>query len=485
MTVYLVRHAKAVRRGAWRGASRMRPLAPGGHRQAWRLLDLLRDAPVTRAFTSPELHCRQTLEPLAGRRGLALESDEALGAGAGVEATWKLLASLRGQDALLCTHGERIVELLQRLCRGGLSLPDRMPCAKGSVWVLEGAPTAPESAGYLPPPSRLRAGETWDGLEESVPPLQGDKQRVAVLDLGSTSFHLMVADTTSGGEIRRVLRERVMLRLGAAVAGRGRIPKAARDQAVEAARALRRRADESRVSSLLPVATAALRDAENGAALAARIGEALGTPVRMLSGVEEARLIFAAFRRRVALGRAPALGLDLGGGSLELALGDDAGIHYEATLPLGVARLHRELVLGDPMSRAEQRALRQRVRAHVAEHADALLRGPGGTAVATGGTVSALARRIVTRRTSWSTRAFGQLFVPAAELAEVTRELVRTSHDQRLALPGVQRQRADLLPTGGVVLETLTRELGLDGFVVSDWGLREGVILEALGLARS
>ena len=106
----------------------------------------------------------------------------------------------------------------------------------------------------------------------------------------------------------------------------------------------------------------------------------------------------------------------------------------------------------------------------------------GGVCVATGGTVGALARLVATYRSSWPTRSVSQLFVTADELHELTAELVASSHEQRLRMPGIQKPRADLLPAGAVILESAVAELGLDGFIVSDWGLREGVILESLGL---
>ena len=136
------------------------------------------------------------------------------------------------------------------------------------------------------------------------------KLRVAVLDLGSTSFHLLVTDASPTGKIERVARRRSMLRLGATIAEEGAIPKPIASRAVEAARALRRVAEEHGVDRLLPVATAALRDASNGAPLTDSIAKALGTPVRLLSGLEEARLIFAAFRPRIPLRDSVALGMD-------------------------------------------------------------------------------------------------------------------------------------------------------------------------------
>ncbi len=488
MTLHLVRRAAALRRAEWPGSDRTRPLSRGGHRQARRLADLLDGVPVTRLISSPSLRCRQTLEPLAARRGLPLETDARLAEGCGVPAGLELLESLGEEAAVLCSHEDLIPGLIQRLCAERESLRGDLPCEKGSVWVLDGSGAALESASYLPPPAKRRqrdaprtveVAEVVDGPE---PQLEPEKLRVAVLDLGSTSFHLLVADATPAGEIRRVLRERGMLRLGAMIASEGEIPERVCVRAVEEARRLRRHADDADASQLLVVATAALRDGANGEALARRIGEALGTEVRVLTGEQEAGLIFAAFRRRVALPPGTHLGLDLGGGSLELAVGDDDDVHWEASLPLGVARLHGEFVRCDPMTSKQRRAIRSRVRKLVAPHAAGIERRGPGVCVATGGTVGALARLIATRRTRWPTRSVGQLFVPADELHDLTAELVASTHDQRLRMPGIQKPRADLLPAGAVILESTAAELGLDGFTVSDWGLREGVILESLGL---
>lgn len=483
MTVYLVRHAVAVRRGAWRGHERLRPLSSGGHRQAHRLVDFLGRAPLARIVSSPHLRCRQTIEPLAARRGLTLETDARLAEGGAVGEALGLMAGLGAEDTVLCSHGDLVPALIERLCARGLRLDGELLCAKGSVWVLEGAPPDLESASYVSPPAKRRQRDPdRDELEDPAEPgleLEG-KQRLAVIDLGSTSFHLLVADAHPAGEIRRVLREREMLRLGASIASGGRIRSKMRRRAVETARELRRHADRAGATRLLAVATAALRDAENGRELAARIGDVLEAPVRVLSGREEARLIFSASRERLALPRGLHLGLDLGGGSLELAVGDDLDVHWEETLRLGVARLHRELVRRDPMGGGGARAVRERVRELLGPCVSEVAARAPASCVATGGTVGALARLVATRRTTWPARRVGQLFVLRSELEGLAAELLASSHDERLAMPGMQKQRADLLPTGALILDTALGALGLDGFTVSDWGLREGVILEAV-----
>jgi phosphohistidine phosphatase SixA len=481
MRVYWVRHAAAVRRGEWRRTEKLRPLTGGGHRQAQRLLELFEGEPLAHLLTSPDLRCRQTLEPLAAQRGLPIQLDARLAAGRSAAGALALLGELGGKAAVLCSHGDVIPRVIERLCEEGLRLERELVCEKGSVWIVDAEPGRRVRARYVPPPAKDRE-RAATGFDE-VAPRGREKLRVGVLDLGSTSFHLLVADATPTGEIRRVLREREMLRLGALVSRGGNIPEPVCARAIEVAGQLRRHAAAARVERLLPVGTAALRDARNGRQLARRIGQALGTPVRVLSGKEEAHLFFAAFRQRLAVRKGPALGIDLGGGSLELALGDERKIHWEATLPLGVARLHGEMVSADPMTREARDAIRARVRNSLAGVARRLERRRPLDCVGAGGTLSALARRIVTRRTSWPARAVNQIFLPISELREVATELVGSTHAQRLRMPGLQKPRADLLPTGAVVLETLAGELGLAGITVSDWGLREGVILEALGLA--
>jgi exopolyphosphatase/guanosine-5'-triphosphate,3'-diphosphate pyrophosphatase len=484
VTIFLLRHASAVRRVAWSGPRRLRPLTAGGHRQARRLAEGLGAEPLDRLLASPALRCRQTLEPLAARLRLPLETDGRLGEGAGVEAALQLLLSLGDQNAALCGHGGAIAGLIERLASRGPGVGRPLLCEKGSVWVLEGLPQRLETATYVPPPARRRRREPASSDDEPPGPWYDPaKQRLAVLDLGSSSFHLLVADVTPTGEIRRVLRERTMLRLGAAVGRNGEIPEKACRKAVETARALRRIADDTDAERVLPVATAALRDARNGGALAERIAEALEAPVRLLSGAEEARLMFAAFRRRLVLPPGLHLGIDLGGGSLELALGDGEAVRWEATLRLGVARLHARHVRSDPMRRREERAIRERVTRLLEPCVGEIRRWEPGLCIAAGGTVSALARRLVTRRTCWPAGPVGQLFVPRAELQELRRELVASSHSERLSTPGLAKTRADLLPAGAVILDAAVAALGVDGLTVSDWGLREGVLLEALGLA--
>lgn len=307
--------------------------------------------------------------------------------------------------------------------------------------------------------------------------------RFAVLDLGSTSFQVVVFDATADGQLTPTLRKRAMLRLGATIAEGGPLPDEMVLRAVETVSRFRDLA-ERRGARILPIATAALRDAPDRGDLARKLDHAAGTPVRFLEGIQEARLMFAGIRASVAIQPGEdILALDLGGGSLELALGGGSALGWEVSLPLGVARLKRELVAHDPLTEEELEALRERIHSWVEPLAPTLGARERLRGIATGGTAGAIAQLVAARRWSSVPKSLNQMTVTKKELRAVRRDLVASTHEERLALPGAEERRADLLPVGATVLREVGRALDIPGFTLSGWGLREGVVLEALGLA--
>lgn len=474
MDLNLVRHARAISRGEWDGDDLLRPLSDAGRREAKALASYFRDTPIARIIAGPNLRCQQTVEPLAVAKELPIEVDERLGRSEEVARVLELMPAPDDGPTIFCTHSETITSVVEAL---ELFDPERgaeLSCKKGSIWRLEGRGYGPSRATYIEPVRHSKRRKIRYTERESSRPRS---LRAGVLDLGSTSFTLLIADVRRDGTIRPVVSEKVMLRLGAALADGDRIPKNAFAEAVEVARDLHAVAEQEKVEWFQPVATAAMRDASNGRKLARAISEAIGLPVRILSGEEEARVMFRAFQQRLDLGNDPALGIDLGGGSLELAIGCAQSIRTEATLPLGVVRTRQSLVEGDPMSSADIRRIRKLVRCELAPLRDELLRFAPRQVVAAGGTVRALARLVAERTRPLRDRE--SVVLPHDTLRQLAKELSRSTHDERLRMRGIRRRRADLLPTGAVILETLAEELQIDSITVCGWGLREGVLLEA------
>ena len=314
--------------------------------------------------------------------------------------------------------------------------------------------------------------------------------RVAVFDLGSSSFHLMVVDASRDGRLEPVLRRRSFLHLGTEVARTGGVPGDRSALAVRTVKRLHVAAEDAGADVVVAMATAALRDADNGTRLIARMERVLGSPINLLSGEEEARLCFLGQRAGVWVGDAPVLGLDLGGGSLEAGIGTVDTVASVASVALGTARIRGELDTGDRLSAAERTAIGELATERSAPVAAMLASCPGAAdrVIASGGTVRALARlamgihRPAPRSGSSGTPPVNQVELPAGQLHELADRLAILDLDARMALPGIQARRAPLLPIGAVVFSTLVDRLGLRGLVVSEWGLREGAVLDSLSL---
>jgi 8-oxo-dGTP diphosphatase len=152
-SVYLLRHAKAGDREEWEGDDRLRPLSKSGWRQAEALVEAYDKFPIDRIFSSPYLRCVQTVEPLSRQRGLRIETTEALAEGAGSQPVFDLMRKFPDQDLVLCTHGDVVQEVIERLAADSvIRRRDAVNLAKGSTWRIEHSNGEITAAQYVPPP---------------------------------------------------------------------------------------------------------------------------------------------------------------------------------------------------------------------------------------------------------------------------------------------------------------------------------------------
>ncbi|MBW3556136.1 MAG: Ppx/GppA family phosphatase [Actinobacteria bacterium] len=304
--------------------------------------------------------------------------------------------------------------------------------------------------------------------------------RIAALDLGSNSFHLLVADARSDGSFDPVFREKEMLRLGDVVARSGRLTEEATEQALETARRFRVLAESAGADEVVACATSAIREADNGAELVDRFAREAGLVVRVISGLEEAALIFRAVQASVVIDPGPAVCLDLGGGSLEVMVGDASTLAWSASVKLGVARLTAELVRADPPKPSDLRRVRKRVVAVLGPLAERAAPLKPRLLVGTSGTLRDLALMAAAAETGTVPISANQLRVSRTALEEVHDKLIDLPVSQRRRLPGLESRRAELVPAGSVLAVAALEMFGFDEMVVGSWALREGMVLEAL-----
>lgn len=152
-TLYLLRHAAAGDRSKWTGVDAVRPLTKKGRRQAAAIAESLRDAGIEKIYTSPYTRCVQTVEPLAELIGAKVIEHDALAEGPDIDAAYDLADGLVGYNAVLCSHGDVIPAVINRMMWAGLTLESRFYCSKGSIWAVELDGGRFGLARYLPPPS--------------------------------------------------------------------------------------------------------------------------------------------------------------------------------------------------------------------------------------------------------------------------------------------------------------------------------------------
>jgi len=307
--------------------------------------------------------------------------------------------------------------------------------------------------------------------------------RLGVVDVGSNTVHLLVVDAHRGAQPLPATSHKIELRLSEHVTDDGHIAASGETRLVGFVRECLTVAEDQGVEEVMAFATSAIREAPNGQAVLDRVRAETGVTLEVLSGEDEARLTFLAARRWFGWSSGTLCVVDIGGGSLELAVGMDEDPDAAVSLPLGAGRLTRDLLPGDPPGAEAVRAARREVRLRLAGAVRPLSKaGRVDRAVGTSKTMRSLAR--VTGAAPSSDGPYAARRLERLALTDVVGRLAAMTADERAALPGVSEGRARQLLAGALVAEAAMDLLGLDQLEICPWALREGLILSRLDAMR-
>ena len=303
--------------------------------------------------------------------------------------------------------------------------------------------------------------------------------RLGVLDVGSNTVHLLVVDAHHGAAPIPAHSHKTEMRLAEHIVDGERISRTGIDTLVSFVQSAQDVAEDFGVTEMMAFATSAIREATNGEDVLREVRERTGLELVVLSGDDEARLTFLAVRRWYGWSSGRLLVLDIGGGSLEIAVGADEVPDVAVSVPLGAGRLSRAFLTRDPARPEDLKAMRKHARATIADVAGRIARaGDPRHVVATSKTFRSLAR--IAGAAPSNDGPFVRRTLERDDLRLWVPKLAAMTAKERAALPGVSAGRAPQLLAGAVVAEAAMDLLGVERLQIAPWALREGVILERL-----
>jgi exopolyphosphatase/guanosine-5'-triphosphate,3'-diphosphate pyrophosphatase len=301
-------------------------------------------------------------------------------------------------------------------------------------------------------------------------------RRIAAIDVGSNSVRQIVADVTVDGVITVVDEMKEAPRLGADLDGTGQLGTQAMERATEAIARMATLARQLGATRVEAVATSAVRDAANADQFVARVRQEAGLQIRVIDGEGEARLSYLSALAHFDLGVGRTVVMDIGGGSLELALAADGVLDDLISLPFGALRLTERYLRDGPTPKALKR-LRRDVRDGVRE---VISRRDwrGAQVIGSGGTFTNLASVHLARHGMLAARNVHATGVPRVDVEHILDGLSAMTPQERREVPGLNPERADIIVAGLAVAAEVLARLETREMTVSRYGIREGLLLE-------
>lgn len=302
----------------------------------------------------------------------------------------------------------------------------------------------------------------------------------AGMDIGTLTCRLLIAELTPAGGVRELRSDRRILRLGEGV-DRDRVLRPdAMQRVVATLKEWGQLIDRYHVEAAAAVATSAVRDAVNREEFLDLVRREAGFQVEIISGEEEARRTMLGIRSGLPPGVTDLLALDIGGGSTEFILDRSGQPPVVRSINIGVVRLSERMLRSDPPTTGEVSDARDWVRRETNATIAEMPRSPGLTFIGTAGTITALAA-MAQQLPAYEPARIHNCTLTLDRVRELEQQLLSRSKTQREGLPGLERGREDVIAAGAIILRTVMETLGMSNVLVSDLGLREGVLIHLAG----
>ncbi len=305
----------------------------------------------------------------------------------------------------------------------------------------------------------------------------GNSLRLAAIDVGSNSIHMIVAQIDADGGVTTLWRLKEPVGLGRMSFPSHRLNKEAMDRAIATLARFQQAAVQRQCEKIVAVATSAIREATNGGDFIERCKRELKLYIKVVSAREEARLIYLAVRHALPLTTKPGLIIDIGGGSVEFIVGDGKRAGMLESRKLGAARMTARYVKSDPISEDDQNKLTKHYRAELVPlAAQAAILKPD-FAIGTSGTLENIAAMCAGGQEA---EAGTPRIIERKALEKLVKSLLPMTSAQRARLPGLDDGRKDQIVAGSLLVAKIFRQFDLKRLTICPAALREGILLDYL-----
>lgn len=309
--------------------------------------------------------------------------------------------------------------------------------------------------------------------------------KFGAIDVGTNSIHLVMVEITPEGDFRILGRDKEMVQLGKGGFQEHVLTGEAMDAGLSALTRFLKMARLKGIGRIRAVATSAVREAHNGGDFVERVRNELGLDLHVLSMAEEARLIYLAVRHAVNLGEEDDLICDIGGGSVELVVGNSRRPSVLFSAKLGGLRLAELYLASDPPALGEIKSMRRHIQTSLAPLEEQLGRAKFTRCICTSGSFECITRICIFRRGLAPPEIPAQISISRSELKSLLSDLSGTTRDQRLKLPGMDAKRVDTLVPAATTLLAIGRMFGVERYEFCDMALREGIIIDHISQSRA
>lgn len=303
---------------------------------------------------------------------------------------------------------------------------------------------------------------------------------LAAIDIGTNSIHMVIVHVNANMSFEILNQEKEMVKLGNGVFSTNHLSEEACRYGLDTIRRYVNLADQIGVEEIITAATSAIREARNGGDFLNEVVRETGISPKVISGKEEARLIFLAVRNAINLNGENAMVLDIGGGSTEAIVGNNQEILFRYSMQLGVRRLLDMFDGEGTFGSDAQSALESHIK-HVAQ--EIIIQAKGfdfKRVIGTSGTIRTLGEAAYLASGNKNVRSVNAEVVPLSALEKVTRKLLKLNAEKRANVNGINNKRADAIHLGGVLLTQLLSLSGVEEITLCDASLREGLIIDYL-----